>query len=99
MPPDAFVTVSTTLRHILWCEKDKIFLSKKDALGAPYYALVPPLRTPSDLRALQQAARSGLIMAISPSLLDEVYYSEVLSRQILTPFQFSQLVYYRWKQF
>lgn len=91
--------MSTTLRHILWCEKDKTFLSKKDVSGAPYYALVPPLRMPSDLRVLQQAARSGLIMAISPSPLDEAYYPEVLNRQILTPFQLSQLVYYRWKQF
>lgn len=86
------------MRHILWCEKDKTFLSKKDASGAPYYALVPPLRTPSDLRALQQAARSGLLAALSVSHLDETYFSQILSRQILTPFQLSQLVYYRWKQ-
>lgn len=99
LPPDTLLTVSVTMRHILWCEKDKIFLSKKDASGNPNYALVPPLRTPSDLRSLQQAARSGLITALSVSHLDELYFSQVLSRQILTPFQFSQLVYYRWKQF
>lgn len=54
IPSDAPITVSTTLRHILWCEKNKAFLTKKDTTGRPYYAIIPPLRTPSDLRSLQQ---------------------------------------------
>lgn len=99
IPSDAPVTVSTTLRHILWCEKNKAFLSKKDPTGVPYYAVVPPLRTPSDLRSLQQGCRIGLVTAMTVSPLDGVYFSEILTRQILTPFQLSQLIYYRWKQF
>lgn len=99
IPSDAPVTVSTTLRHILWCEKNKAFLTKKDPTGVPYYAIIPPLRTPSDLRSLQQGCRVGLVAALSVSPLDGGYFSEILTRQIFTPFQLSQLVYYRWKHF
>jgi hypothetical protein len=59
----------------------------------------PPLRSPSDLRTLQQASRSGIIMGISLFPGDDVYFSEVFEKQILTPFQLAQLIFYRWKQF
>jgi hypothetical protein len=93
------LTVSASLRHILWCEKDKKLLSKKDTSGVPYYAVSPPLRLPSDLRTLQQAVRSGIVMGISLFPGDEVYFSQVFEKQILTPFQLAQLIFYGWKWF
>lgn len=99
IPADTLLTVSTSLRHILWCEKDKTFLSKKDTSGVPYYAISPPVRSPSDLRTLQQASRSGIIMGISLLPGDEPYFSQIFEKQILTPFQLSQLIFYRWKRF
>lgn len=65
----------------------------------PYYALVPPLRMPSDLRSLQQAARMGIIMGIEVFPGDERYIAEIFSKQILTPFQMTQLLSYRWGQY
>lgn len=64
VPEDTFLTVSISLRHMLWCEKDKTFLKRKDASSRPYYAVVPPLRSPRDLRALQQAVRMGIVQCI-----------------------------------
>lgn len=32
LPPDVRLTVSLSLAHILWCEKDKDFLNKKHEL-------------------------------------------------------------------
>lgn len=58
LPSNVLLTVSISLRHLLWCEKDKTFLSQKDSGNQPYYATIPPLRTPRDLRIIQQAARS-----------------------------------------
>ncbi len=63
----------------------------------PYYALVPPLRTPADLRSLQQATRMGIIMGIEVSPGDEIYISQIFSKQILTPFQLTQIVAYSWE--
>lgn len=99
IPGDTLLTVSASLRHILWCEKDKTFLSKKDTSGIPHYAVSPPVRSPSDLRTIQQAARSGIIMGISLFPGDAVYFSQVFEKQILTPFQLAQLIFYRWKRF
>lgn len=60
---------------------------------------MPPLRTPADLRTLQQAARSGMILGITVACGYESYVTEIFEKQILTPFQLSQLLYFRWKQF
>ncbi len=100
LPHDVLLTVSLTLRHILWCEKDKWFLTgKKDPQGQPLYALIPPLRTPSDLRFLQQSTRMWMISGIEVLLWDEVYINRILQHQILTVFQFTQLVSFRWKNY
>lgn len=127
------LTASLNLRHILWCEKDKEFLSHNplleggeknqniergiykeinppplDKLGAPpsrrrlrepLYALNPPLRSPHDLRALQQASRMGIIMGIEVFKGDEQYLSELLSREIFTPFQIAQFILFRWEKY
>lgn len=99
IPTEAPLTASTTLRHILWCEKDKKFLWKKDSQWVPYYATFPPVRFPSDLRVLQQSARMNMLLGIEVMSRDEQFLGEIFQKQILTPFQLSQLVYYRWKQF
>lgn len=90
LPHDALLTVSLPLRSILWCEKDKNFLVNKDTNNHSYYALVPPLRSPRDLRALQQAARMGIIMSLDVGC-DESFIVNLLEQQILTVFQITQL--------
>lgn len=99
LPNDTLLTVSVSLRHILWCEKDKVFLEKKDPQHTPYYAFVPPLRSPADLRALQQGARMGIIMGVEVFPGDEAYIPDILSREILTPFQIAQLLSFRWNRY
>jgi len=99
IPFDTPLTMSVSLRHILWCEKDKTFLSCIDSQNFPHYAVCPPLRSPGDLRSLQQWARQGLLVGVSCGHGDEKYLQEILMRHILTPFQLSQLVFYRWKNF
>lgn len=99
IPEDSLITISISLRHILWCEKDKNFLKNKDVSNNPYYSITPPLRLPSDLRSLQQTARNGVITCISLLPGDEMYFSQIFEREILTPFQLVQLVFYRWKRF
>lgn len=54
LPDGVSLTVSLSLRSLLWCEKDKHFLTTKDSNNHSYYAVLPPLRSPRDLRALQQ---------------------------------------------
>lgn len=65
----------------------------------PYYATCPPVRFPSDLRVLQQSARMNMLLGIEVMPRDEQFLGEIFQKQILTPFQLSQLIYYRWKQF
>lgn len=98
LPRDVLLTVSISLEHLLWCEKDKVFLSKKED-WVPHYALVPPLRTPCDLRTIQQSARRGIILGVSVPSAYKVYLREIFEKQILTPFQLTQLLGSRWKQF
>jgi len=97
LPEDVFLTVSMSLRHLLWCEKDKHFLWRIEN-SDPYYAIVPPLRSPHDLRSLQQATRMGIVMGIDV-WGDVEFLPEVFSRQILTPFQLSRFVCYNWEKF
>ena len=99
LPRDVLLTVSTTLRHSLWCEKDKSFLAKKDTRGHSLWALCPPLRTPADLRSLQQALRMGSIMGMEVFPGDEPWLSDLLAREILSPFQISQMIHYRWLKY
>jgi len=63
LPANTPITVSVSLRHVLFCEKDKNFLSSR-ILDHPYYLITPPLRSSSDLRCIQQAARSGLVATV-----------------------------------
>lgn len=125
LPSGVLLTASTTLRHILWCEKDKEFLKSSWSLspcpspkergirkkkqtpsplgrvgeGLPLYALTPPLRTPADLRSLQQGSRMGIIIGIEVFPGDESCIADIFSRQILTPFQMVQLLSYQWEQY
>ncbi|MBP7806619.1 hypothetical protein KA057_02970 [Candidatus Gracilibacteria bacterium] len=98
LPEDVLLTASISLRHLLWCEKDKAFLQKKDIMGNSYYALVPPLRTPSDLRALQQGVRMGIIPCVDV-LGDTSFLDQLLEKQILTPFQMTQIVGSSWRKY
>ncbi len=93
LPPDEFLTASVSLAHVLWCEKDKEFLHKK-----LFYALTPPLRSPHDLRALQQALRMGIIMGIECSELYEPFLTLVLERQIVSAYQMASSLSSRWVQ-
>lgn len=96
LPPGTLLTVSISLRHLLWCEKDKTRLHTRDTQGRPYYAVVPPLRSPRDLRALQQAVRMGIIPCVDVGQ-DTTYLPHLLERQILTPFQMVRSVGYAWR--
>lgn len=91
LPENVLLTVSISLRHILWCEKDKAFLQKKDTTGHAYYVMTPPLRTPRDLRALQQGVRMGIIPCVDVSE-DAIFLVQLLEKQIVTPFQMTQIV-------
>jgi hypothetical protein len=55
--------VSISLSHALWCEKDKTFLNKKIA-DISYGESTPPVRSPADLRSLQQALKMGVIIGL-----------------------------------
>lgn len=92
LPSDVFLTVSLSLRSVLWCEKDKHFLATKDPHNHSYYAIIPPLRSPRDLRALQQAARMNIIMGLEVGC-DELFIPTLLEQQILTVFQMTQLLF------
>jgi dihydroorotase-like cyclic amidohydrolase len=96
LPTDELVTVSVNLRHLLWCEKDKRNLEKT---RTRFFEVTPPLRSPHDLRSLQQAARMGIIMWVEVFPDDEYYLSELLTREILTPFQITQLLSFRWEKY
>ncbi len=91
------MTVSISLRHVLWCEKDKDFLNRHDASQKSYGCTTPPLRSPADLRVLQQALRMGIIMGIEVSS-DEEFLYEILQKQILSPFHIGQMTAFRWEE-
>lgn len=89
------LTVSISLGHALWCSKDKHFLNtihhqKKQGNS------VPPLRTPADLRTLQQALRMGIIMGVEILPGDELYLIQLLEKQILPLFHIGQMTAFRW---
>ena len=44
LPSTVQVTASISLRHALWCEKDKRFLGIQDDTLKPYGMIAPPLR-------------------------------------------------------
>lgn len=95
IPPNEFLTISISLRHLLWCEKDKAFLRQKDGSSCPYYGTIPPLRSPRDLRALQQAVRMGIVQCVDVGSETD-FIVTLLERQILTPFQMTRSVGYAW---
>lgn len=44
LPKTVQVTASISLRHALWCEKDKKFLQTNDGRKKPYGMTCPPIR-------------------------------------------------------
>ena len=99
LPADVSLTVSLSLSHALWCEKDKTFLDSQASDGSPYGHISPPLRSPHDLRSLQQALRMGVIMGIEVFPREVIFLSEILKRQIIPPFLLSQMIYFRWQKY
>ncbi len=99
LPPNISLTVSVSLSHVLWCEKDKTFLDSQGSDGNPYGHIVPPLRSPHDLRSLQQGLRMGVILGIEVSPREVQFLSEILKRQIAPPFLLSQMIYFLWKKY
>lgn len=95
IPSDELLTVSISLPHALWCEKDKSFLGQKNDHNF-YGQIVPPVRTPADLRALQQALRMGIIIGIESTILYTPFLPELLSKQILTLYQIGTLLSRWW---
>jgi hypothetical protein len=92
LPPDEPLTVSISLRHALWCEKDKHFLYKQSL-----HTIIPPLRTPSDLYRIQQFMRMGIIMGIDV-WEDAVFLRDLFDREIITPHQVNTLISWSWKK-
>ena len=77
--------------------KDKDFLGTRDDHGAQYGCTVPPLRSPADLRVLQQALRMGIVMGIEVDS-DSVFLPQILEKQILPPFHIGQMTCFRWEK-
>ena len=90
------LTASISLGHGLWCAKDKHFLSAIHHEKQPGH-VVPPLRTPADLRTLQQALRMGIIMGIEVPVGDEPFLVQLLEKQILSVFHIGQMTAFRWE--
>ncbi len=99
LPHDTQITASISLRHALWCEKDKRFLNTCDVHGKPYGMISPPLRTSHDLRHIQQGLRMNCIMGIEVYPGDDIYIPELLHREILPPFSIAQMIQFRWSHF
>ena len=97
LPSTELLTASISLRHSLWCEKDKDFLGTRDDHGAQYGCTVPPLRSPADLRVLQQALRMGIVMGIEVDS-DSAFLPQILEKQILPPFHIGQMTCFRWEK-
>lgn len=87
------------MRHALWCEKDKHFLKTKDHSGCPYAQICPPIRTPADLRTIQQSLRMNICMGLEVFPGDEIFLIQILEKQILTPFQLAQMTFFRWLRY
>lgn len=92
LPAYELLTVSISLRHALWCAKDKDFLDMTKV-----WAIIPPLRWPADLRSLQQALRMGIIMGLEVASGDDAYLSWLLEKQILPVFHVGQMTAFRWQ--
>ena len=99
LPRDVTLTVSVSLGHVLWCEKDKTFLDS-DGIDSTFYGQAcPPFRSPHDLRSLQQALRMGVILGLELSPREIPFLSDILIRQIVPPFLLSQMIYFRWQKY
>jgi hypothetical protein len=61
--------------------------------------MCPPLRTPADLRTIQQSLRMNICMGIEVPLGDELFLNQILEKQILTPFQLAQMTFFRWLKY
>jgi hypothetical protein len=99
LPNTVQVTASISLRHALWCEKDKQFLNTKDISQRPYGMLSPPIRGSHDLRVLQQALRMNIVLGIEVYPGDEQYLNILIEREILPPFSVSQMIHFRWEKY
>lgn len=99
LSPYTQVTASISLRHALWCEKDKNFLDTRDGNDKAYGMLLPPIRGSHDLRRLQQALRMNCLLWIEVYPDDEKYIKDLLTREILPPFLIAQMVRFRWNYF
>ncbi len=99
LPLDVALTVSVSLGHVLWCEKDKAFLDSQGSDTTSFGHVSPPFRSPHDLRALQQALRMGVILGIELSPREIPFLSDILTRQIVPPFLLSQMIYFRWQKY
>jgi dihydroorotase-like cyclic amidohydrolase len=95
LPPDELVTVSISLRHALWCEKDKLFLQQKHSHSA-FGHVSPPLRSPADLRSLQQALRMGIIMGLEMDEHTQPFLPDLIKKQILSAYQIASLFSVYW---
>lgn len=91
------LTVSISLGHGLWCSKDKHFLNTTHYQKIHGH-IAPPLRTPADLRALQQGLRMGIIMGIEVLAGDELHLVQLLEKQILPLFDIGQMTAFRWER-
>ena len=98
LPMTVQITASISLRHALWCEKDKKFLNTKDSHQMPYGMVTPPIRGSHDLRILQQALRMNCIMGIEVFPGDEDLIDSLVSSEILPPFSVSQMIQFRWEK-
>ena len=98
LPAPVSLTVSVSLTHVLWCEKDKNFLDSQYQ-GISYGEICPPVRSPHDLRALQQALRMGIIMGIEISSREHEFLSDLLARQVVSPFLLGRLLFYNWQKY
>lgn len=83
--------MSIALPHALWCEKDKPFFRKKHN-NISYGEVVPPVRSPADLRAIQQALRMGVIIGMELPHSHHSFLPDFLSKQILTLYQLGTLL-------
>jgi hypothetical protein len=94
IPPEESLTVSISLPHFLWCDKDKEFLQKNTS----FYQISPPLRTSHDLRQIQQAVRMGVIPCIEIGA-ESAYLSESITRELIPLFQLGQACRYNWEKY
>ncbi|MBP7806426.1 hypothetical protein KA057_01955 [Candidatus Gracilibacteria bacterium] len=99
LPLEVALTVSVSFGHTLWCEKDKKFLDSHGSDGISHGRISPPLRSPHDLRSLQQGLRMGVILGIEIPPREVQFLPEILKRQIIPPFLLSQMICFRWQKY